>query len=116
MVAAQHEAASEPKELSAVSHAKKIRERIPGLKLAFVLLCRNCGKRRLPRRIRTDRSGENRHHMPVAVVGKDVKRQLLPNMDPVDKWIEVDGHALEIVGVMDRPATSLPGQNDTRVL
>src|SRR6266516_4017946 len=59
---------------------------------------------------------ENRHHMPVVVVGEDVKKQLLPNTDPVDKWIEVDGHALEIVGVMDRPATSLPGQNDTRVL
>ena len=35
---------------------------------------------------------------------------------PIDKWIEVDGHALQIVGVMDRPANPLPGQDDTRVL
>jgi putative ABC transport system permease protein len=28
----------------------------------------------------------------------------------------VDGHELEVVGVMDRPAASLPGQDDTRIL
>jgi putative ABC transport system permease protein len=59
---------------------------------------------------------ENRHRIPVAVVGEDVQKQLLANADPVDKWIEVDGHSFRIVGVMDRPAASLPGQNDTRVL
>jgi len=59
---------------------------------------------------------ENLHHMPIAVIGEDVQKQLLPNMDPVGKWIEVDGHELEVVGVMDRPAASLPGQDDTRVL
>ena len=32
------------------------------------------------------------------------------------KWIEVDGHRSQIVGVMDRPAASFPGQDDTRVL
>jgi putative ABC transport system permease protein len=59
---------------------------------------------------------ESRHHMPVVVVGEDLKRQLLPNADPIDKWVEIDGHALQIVGVMDRPPNSLPGQDDTRVL
>jgi putative ABC transport system permease protein len=59
---------------------------------------------------------ENSHHMPVVVIGEDVAKQLLPNQDPVDKRISVDGHELSIVGVMDRPAASLPGQNDTRVL
>jgi putative ABC transport system permease protein len=59
---------------------------------------------------------ESSHHMPVVVVGEDVKKQLLPNEDPIFKWIEVDGHALEIVGVMDRPAASMPGQDDTRIL
>src|SRR3954463_12918879 len=59
---------------------------------------------------------ESRHHMPVVVIGEDLKRQLLPNADPIDKWTEVDGHALQVVGVMDRPATQLPGQDDTRVL
>ena len=59
---------------------------------------------------------ENTHHMPVVVVGEDVKKQLLASEDPLFKWIEVDGHQLQIVGVMDRPATSLPGQDDTRIL
>jgi putative ABC transport system permease protein len=59
---------------------------------------------------------ESSHRMPVVTVGEDVQKQLLPNQDPVGKWIEVDGHSLQIVGVMNRPAASLPGQDDTRVL
>jgi len=59
---------------------------------------------------------ESSHHMPVVAVGEDVQKQLLPNEDPIGKWIEVDGHSLEIVGVMNRPAASLPGQDDTRIL
>jgi len=59
---------------------------------------------------------ENSHHMPVVVVGEDVAKRLLPNLDAIGKHIDVDGHELEIVGVMDRPAASLPGQDDTRVL
>jgi len=59
---------------------------------------------------------ESLHHMPVVVIGEDVEKQLLPNEDPIGKWIEVDGHQLQIVGVMDRPAMYLPGMNDTRVL
>jgi len=54
--------------------------------------------------------------MPVVVVGEDVAKRLLPNLDPIGKQIGVDGHELEIIGVMDRPASSLPGQDDTRVL
>jgi putative ABC transport system permease protein len=59
---------------------------------------------------------ENTHHMPVVVIGEDVATRLLANLDPIGKWIDVDGHELEVVGVMDRPAASLPGQDDTRVL
>jgi putative ABC transport system permease protein len=59
---------------------------------------------------------ESRHRSPVVVIGEAVQKQLLPNMDPIDKWIEVDGHALRVIGVMDRPAASLPGQDDTRIL
>ena len=41
----------------------------------------------------------------------------MPNADPIGKRItQVDGHELEVVGVMDRPAASLPGQDDTRIL
>ncbi|MBZ5620740.1 MAG: ABC transporter permease [Acidobacteriia bacterium] len=59
---------------------------------------------------------ENTHHMPVVVVGEDIQKRLLPDGDPVGKWIDVDGHEFEVIGVMDRPPTSLPGQDDARVL
>ncbi|MBZ5581491.1 MAG: ABC transporter permease, partial [Acidobacteriia bacterium] len=59
---------------------------------------------------------ENTHHMPIVVIGEDVHKQLLPNEDPIGKWIQVDGRTLQIVGVMDRPAAYLPGMDDTRVL
>jgi putative ABC transport system permease protein len=59
---------------------------------------------------------ENSHHMPVVVIGEDIQKRLLPNMDPVGKWIEVDGHELMVLGVMDRPPNSLPGTDDNRVL
>ena len=58
---------------------------------------------------------ENAHHVPVAVVGEDVPKALMADEDPVGKWINVDGHQFEIIGVMKRPPTSL-GQDDTRVL
>jgi len=35
---------------------------------------------------------ENSHHMPVVVIGEDIQKRLLPTEDPVDKWIDVDGH------------------------
>ena len=59
---------------------------------------------------------EDLHHMPIVAIGEDVAKQLFPNQDPVGQWIDVDEHQLQIVGVMDRPAASLPGQDDTRVL
>lgn len=59
---------------------------------------------------------ENAHHLPVAVIGEDAAKQLVPNVDPVGKRILVDGHEVEIMGVMDRPAAYLPGMNDYRVL
>ena len=59
---------------------------------------------------------ENRHHMPVVVVGEDVPKALMAGEDPIGKWIDVDGHEFEIIGVMERPAASFPGQDDTRVL
>ena len=59
---------------------------------------------------------ENRRHMPVVVVGEDVASNLMPNIDPTGKWIEVNGRQVEIAGVMKRPAASLPGAEDLRVL
>jgi len=59
---------------------------------------------------------ENEHRMPVAVVGNDVPRALMNGEDPIGKWIDVNGHKFEIVGVMKRPGASFPGQDDTRVM
>src|SRR3984893_15887994 len=59
---------------------------------------------------------ENQHRMPVVVVGEDVPRALMAGEDPVEKWIDVNGHKFEIIGVMLRPAASFPGQDDARLL
>lgn len=59
---------------------------------------------------------ESQHRMPVVVVGESIGKSWFPNTDPVGKTIEVDGREVEIVGVMDKPAASMPGQEDTRVL
>jgi putative ABC transport system permease protein len=59
---------------------------------------------------------ESRHRMPVVVVGEDIGKSWFRNVDPVGKWIEVDGHAVEVIGVMQRPAASFPGQEDNRIL
>ncbi len=59
---------------------------------------------------------ESQHRMPVVVVGEDIGKSWFQNVDPIGKWIEVDGHSVQIVGVMARPAASFPGQDDTRIL
>ena len=59
---------------------------------------------------------ENLHHMPVAVIGEDVYKALFGAEDAVGKRIAVAGGEVEVIGVMNRPATSLPGQDDNRVL
>jgi putative ABC transport system permease protein len=59
---------------------------------------------------------DNLHRLPVAVIGEDLQKNWFPNVDPLGKWIEVDGRQLEVIGVMDRPAASFPGEEDTRIL
>src|ERR1700676_21463 len=54
---------------------------------------------------------DNLHHMPVAAVGEDLPQALFARgEDPVGKWINLNGHEFEIIGVMHRPAASFPGQ------
>ena len=48
---------------------------------------------------------EDLHHMPVVVIGEDVRKRLLPTEDPVGKRIHVDGHEIQMMGVMNRPPT-----------
>ncbi len=59
---------------------------------------------------------ENQHRMPVVVVGEDIQRAWFPNVDPIGKVIEVDGHSFQIVGVMQRPSSSFANEEDRRVL
>ncbi|MGE5570145.1 MAG: ABC transporter permease [Rhodospirillales bacterium] len=59
---------------------------------------------------------DNLHRLPVAVIGEDLAKSWFPNIDPVGKLIEVDGHQFEVIGAMERPAASFPGQEDRRVL
>jgi putative ABC transport system permease protein len=59
---------------------------------------------------------ENAHHLPVVVIGADVPRALMNGEDPIGKWVDVNGHKFEIIGVMLRPAASFPGQDDKRFL
>jgi putative ABC transport system permease protein len=50
------------------------------------------------------------------VVGESIPIQLFPNIDPTGKWIDINGQQAEIIGVMKKPSTSLPGDDDNRVL
>jgi putative ABC transport system permease protein len=59
---------------------------------------------------------ENLHHMPVADIGEDLYKALFGAEDPIGKKITVAGAEVEVIGVMSRPAASIPGQDDNRVL
>ena len=59
---------------------------------------------------------ESRRRMPVAVVGESIENALYANMDPVGKTIIVDGHELTVIGTMLKPAASMFGDTDNRVL
>jgi putative ABC transport system permease protein len=59
---------------------------------------------------------ESHRRMPVVVIGEDVAKSLFADIDPTGKWIDVSGRQLEIIGVMKRPAASMPGSQDRRVL
>lgn len=59
---------------------------------------------------------ENVHRFPVVVIGEDVYGSLFGKGEAIGKKILVDGRELEVLGVMSRPAASLPGQTDMRVI
>jgi len=59
---------------------------------------------------------EARRRAPVVVIGADIEKALFATIDPVGKIITVDGHQLEVVGSLIRPAASFFGDQDTRIL
>jgi putative ABC transport system permease protein len=60
--------------------------------------------------------GEALRRMPVVVIGADIEKGLFANVNPVGKTLLVGGHHLEVVGSMVRPAASMFGDTDNRVL
>jgi putative ABC transport system permease protein len=59
---------------------------------------------------------ESLRRQPVVVLGEDIQTALFTNQDPTGKWIDVNGHQFQVIGVLTRPAASIPGQEDRRVL
>jgi putative ABC transport system permease protein len=59
---------------------------------------------------------ESRHRLPVVVIGEDLYHALFGLENAIGKNIEVDGQELEVIGVMKRPAASIPGQDDSRII
>lgn len=59
---------------------------------------------------------DNRHRLPVVVIGEDINKALFGTVDAVGKVIEVGGRPLEVIGVMNRPPAEMPGDEDNRVL
>src|SRR5580704_18687678 len=45
---------------------------------------------------------ESQHRLPVAVIGEDIWRAMFGSENAIDKDITVDGHELEVIGVMKR--------------
>ena len=59
---------------------------------------------------------ESKRRVPVVVIGADIEKGLFANVDPIGKMINLDGHELQVVGTMLRPAASFFGDQDNRVL
>jgi len=59
---------------------------------------------------------ESRRRLPVVVIGQDLEKGLFSNVDPIGKEILVDGHEFQVVGTMLKPAASMFGDSDNRVL
>jgi putative ABC transport system permease protein len=59
---------------------------------------------------------DDERRLPVVVIGEDIQKAWFPGIDPIGKSIEANGYHLEIIGVMQRPAASVPGSEDLRVL
>ncbi len=58
---------------------------------------------------------EDEHRLSVAVIGYDVNGALFGQENAIGKTISVAGVEVQVIGVMNRPAASIPGQDDNRV-
>jgi putative ABC transport system permease protein len=56
------------------------------------------------------------HRIPVVVLGEDIGKTFFQTTSGIGKAIKVDGHVFEVNLNMKRPAQSMPGQEDRRVM
>jgi putative ABC transport system permease protein len=59
---------------------------------------------------------ENRRRLPVVVLGADLAKGLYSDVAPVGKIITVNGQEFQVIGTMKRPAASMFGADDLRVV
>ncbi|MEO8097338.1 MAG: ABC transporter permease [Acidobacteriota bacterium] len=59
---------------------------------------------------------ENRHRSMVIVIGADAYKSLFGSGDALDKTILVAGHEFTVIGVLNKPATGIPGQSDNQFI
>jgi putative ABC transport system permease protein len=59
---------------------------------------------------------ENRRRLPVAVLGADLVKGLYSELSPVGKTISVNGQEFQVIGTMKKPAASMLGPDDLRVV
>jgi putative ABC transport system permease protein len=59
---------------------------------------------------------EDEHRFAVAVIGYDVYGALFGQENALGKTISVAGVEVQVIGVMNRPSASIPGQDDNRIL
>jgi putative ABC transport system permease protein len=58
---------------------------------------------------------EDEHRFAVAVIGYDIYGALFGQENAIGKTISVAGVEVQVIGVMNRPSASVPGQDDNRV-
>jgi putative ABC transport system permease protein len=59
---------------------------------------------------------EDRRRASVAVIGSDVNKSLFGSEDALGKIMLIAGHEFEVIGVLNKPKTALPGQSDNQII
>lgn len=59
---------------------------------------------------------ENRRRVMVAVLGSDAYKSLFGSEPALGKTILVAGQQFEVIGLLNKPATAIPGQSDNQII
>lgn len=60
--------------------------------------------------------GENARHVPVAVIGADLKQAFFPSVDPIGKQVKIDGRPFQVVGVAKKQGSAFGRSLDSFAL